>query len=60
MQFKVITSVLLFFVAQTVTMATPNPQPAVIHCTLPFIVLALKVELITSFADTLGFKGIVS
>jgi hypothetical protein len=45
MQFKVIASVLLFFVASAQTMAAPNPQPAVAHvngdiwCTLPFMIL---------------------
>ena len=43
MQFKIITSVLLFFVAQT--MATPNPQSGGNSCTLPSTVgFALKVE----------------
>jgi hypothetical protein len=38
MQFKVIASVLLLFAAQTI-MATPNPQPAEITCTLIFMLL---------------------
>ena len=43
MQFKVIaTSVLLFLVAQT--MATPNPQPAEIPCTLTFRGVAFKIK----------------
>ena len=37
MQFKVIASILLFFLAQT--MAVPNPQLAEDICMLPFMVL---------------------
>ena len=58
MQFKVITGVLLFFVAQT--MATPNPQTADIRCTLPLMASRQRQKLMTLLTDTTGYSAAVS
>ena len=60
MQFKVIASVLLFFVAQTMALAAADPHPTTVSCTFTFYSFALKMKTNHSiFVVTAGRKGSV-